>query len=190
MCIRTTSGVSIERHRIKPGEEQAFADFIRMKHPQGALVSSGLLALREEGAFYFGDEDAPPQLGRGFEYCDLGAKSRHVLWLIRTNEEGGQHVAGILEWRRINPIETVITGIYVGRQFRRLGVATALMNEAICQMKSGEYSATLAFVNPNDQPTRDFLDNRGFQLQHSALGEDELRIRSLRSFEVASLFQP
>lgn len=170
----------IESYTVAPDKEQAFANFIAMAHPDAALITHDLLMLRREGASYFGDDEAP-QLSHDYEYCDLATKERHVLWMtLRAKNSHKRHLVGLLEWRHINPAEAVITGIYVGRQFRRLGIATEVMLEAVHQMKADNYSAALAFVPVGNGVASDFFASRDFQLASRAdIGEDELWILNL-----------
>ena len=108
----------IESYAIAPEKEQALANFITMSHPDATLITHGLLMLRHEGASYFDEEDKAPELSQGYEYCNLGAKSRHILWMtLRAKNSHKRHLVGLLEWRQVNPAEAVVTGIYVAKQF-------------------------------------------------------------------------
>ncbi|MBP9728320.1 MAG: GNAT family N-acetyltransferase [Candidatus Moranbacteria bacterium] len=174
--------VRIESHTVDPGRESAFGNTIAMAHPEAVLITHGLLMLRREGASYFGDEDQAPRLGHGYEYCDLSKRSRNIVWLtLRAKNSRKRHLVGLLEWRDVNPAEAVVTGLYVSKQFRDLGVATALMNEAVEQMKDDDYSVALAFVPPSNEVACDFFASRDFQLVlHAGDGEDELRVLDLK----------
>lgn len=171
----------IESRTIAPGKEQAFANTIALSHRDAALIVHGLLMLRREGASYFGDEDKPPNLVHGYEYCDLSQKSQHILWMtLRAKNSSRRHLVGVLEWRDVNGADAVVTGIYVAKQFRSLGVATELMHKAVSCMKDADYSVALAFIPTGNDVASEFFASRDFQLTLRAdEGEAELRVLDL-----------
>lgn len=171
----------IESVTLAPGKEQALSNWLCLSHRNAAVIIHGLLVLRHEGASYFGDENKTPELSHGYEYCDLSTKSRHILWMtLRAKSSGKRHLVGLLEWRDVNGAEAVVTGVYVAKQFRSLGVATELMHKAVKCMKDGDYSVALAFVPKENERAGDFFASRDFQLVIRADNdEDELRVLGL-----------
>lgn len=154
--------MTIESHAIPFGREDVFLNRLRTNHPDASLIMFGLDQLAREGSHLMGD--ALPVLPSPFDEVDLSRQARQVLWLRLRSQNGKEHLAGLLEWRAISQDDVVLTGLYVGKQFRRRGLGTALVHEAVRQMKSAGYCSALAIVSGRSWIAGHFLASCDFHL--------------------------
>ena len=152
--------MTIESYVIPVGLEETFLNRLRTNHPDAALIMYGLDQLSREGSHSVGDE--LPTFPAPFESTNLAEQARRVLWLRVMSKNGREHLAGLLEWRAITPEDVALTGVYVAKQFRRRGLGTALMREAVREMKAARHSSALALVPGKNWIASHFLASRDF----------------------------
>ncbi len=172
---------TIETHVVSPERYGRFWAELIMRHPQSEFIGCGIRDLTCAGARYFG-RDPSERIAHGYECYDLSAEHHAVSWLtVRSRNRRRLHLAGVLEWLPMSSEETLLLRVFVRKSFRRQGLATTLVSEAIRQMKKQGYSSALAFVSKDDQRAPQFLASRDFRLvSRGVCDEYHLMVRDLR----------
>lgn len=147
---------SIETYCVAPDAYQAFWKQLVFTHDDREFVVHGLLRLVMESGSYF-DQEPIEMLGDAYKAYDISNEHRFIHWITVTGKKGKKHLAGVLEWIPISTREVVIYRLFVLKQFRRRGIATALLAEAVRQIMQQGYSFLAAAVRLEPESGRKFL---------------------------------
>lgn len=129
----------IETHHVLPDGYWHLFQSIKFQHPEAAQITHDLELLVHEGAEYFDPGEEPAVKEESF-----------IHWITVRSKRGKPHTAGIIEWSPISSQEVAILNLYVMKAFRRRGLATALLAEAVRHIMNQRYQSIL--VRPQKQP--------------------------------------
>lgn len=166
--------------------EEAYAGLlerISSVHSPERVTTHGIGGLVREAPEYF-DPSSLPRLSYGYETYDLASEQSYLHWAMTTPSRRlrSPHIAGLLEWLPMSTEETLVSRVYVKQSFRRLGIATLLMQDALRLMKEQGYAVSLAFVTIGDVIASELLASRDFRLVlRAGKDKDALHIRDLET---------
>lgn len=151
----------IETQSVLPCQYPQLFKEIVCTHPDAMLLTHGLIRLVIESGHYFSYDPVSAMIG--YEYYDISQDEHFLHWItVKSERRGRPNVAGIVEWVPLSSKEVVIQWMYVLKQFRGRGIATALLNEASRQIRSQGYSFLVAPAELEPESGRKFLMRRGF----------------------------
>jgi GNAT superfamily N-acetyltransferase len=168
----------IETHSVEPNDLEYLQFFRRIVHlhRDAALVTHGLIALSNEAGKYF-DRNPFEQAASDYQRYAQSREEHFIHWIIVKGRKKQQaHIGGIVEWTPITTGEAVILRLYVLKAFRRRGLATALLAEAIRQMTGQGYRFVTALPQRNPRDGKGFLIRDGFFQTMPGVFQKDLRV--------------